>query len=399
VNPDPGLRVLVLASIGRDGSLLCQTLARAGIDACLCDAPGQVSRQLVEGAAAVVLTSEALGDEGVNVIGGAVHKQPSWSDLPILILTPGGELTERIKGNLKVFEPLGNTTLLERPVRTTTLISVVRTALRARIRQYEIRDHLLERGSAAAELARNNEDLRQFALVAAHDLQEPIRTIASFAQLIAVRYEGKLDPDADEFISHIVGGAHRMSRLVEDLLSFAQLSTRPTALTLQDAQVLLETALFNLAAKIKESGAIVTYDPLPQVMADQMQIVQVFQNLISNAIKYRSSQPPRIHISADLDGSDRVFSVRDNGIGFKQEYADRIFGLFKRLHGREVPGTGIGLANCRKIMERHGGRIWAVSEEGKGATFFFTLAVAASQPIAEDNEWQHCAASTQAQAQ
>ena len=348
----------------------------------------------------MVVTPEALGDEGVDVIAEAVRKQPSWSDLPILILTPGGELTERIKGNLKIFEPLGNTTLLERPVRTTTLVSVVRTALRARLRQYEIRDHLLERSGVAEELSRNNEDLRQFALVAAHDLQEPIRTIASFAQLIAVRYQGRLDPDADEFISHIVGGAHRMSRLVEDLLTFAQLSTRPTVLSSHAAQTILETALFNLAAKIKESGAKITYDPLPQVMADQMQIVQVFQNLISNAIKYRSNQPPHIHISAQPDGSNWVFSVRDNGIGFKQEYADRIFGLFKRLHGREVPGTGIGLANCRKIMERHGARIWAVSEEGKGATFFFNLAAAAaSQPIAEDDEWQHCTVSTQAQAQ
>jgi signal transduction histidine kinase len=392
VNPDPGARVLVLASIGRDGPLICQTLAQAGIDAHPCDAPEQVGRQLVEGAAAVVVTPEALGDGGVDVIAEALRKQPSWSDLPILILTPGGELTERIKGNLKVFEPLGNTTLLERPVRTTMLISVVRTALRARLRQYEIRDHLLERSSVAEELSRNNEDLRQFALVAAHDLQEPIRTIASFAQLIAIRYQGKLDPDADEFISHIVGGAHRMSRLVEDLLTFAQLSTRPTVLSSQDAQSMLETALFNLAAKIKESGATITFDPLPRVMADQMQIVQVFQNLISNAIKYRSNQPPRVHVSAHPDGANWVFSVRDNGIGFKQEYAERIFGLFKRLHGREVPGTGIGLANCRKIMERHGARIWAVSEEGKGATFFFNLAVTASQPIAEENEWQHCTA-------
>ena len=395
---DPGSRVLVLASIGRDGPLICQTLMQAGIGSVLCDHPGHVSRQLLEGAAAVILTPEALGDGGVDIIAEAVRKQPSWSDLPILILTPGGEATERIKGNLRVFEPLGNTTLLERPVRTTTLISVVRTALRARMRQYEIRDHMLERSTVAEELARNNEDLRQFALVAAHDLQEPIRTVASFAQLLAIRYEGKLDKDADEFIGHIVGGAQRMSRLVEDLLTFAQLSTRPTVLSAHDSQLILDTALFNLAAKIQETGAEITCDPLPQIMADQMQIVQVFQNLISNAIKYRSELPPRIHISAKQEGADWVFSVRDNGIGFKQEYAERIFGLFKRLHGREVPGTGIGLANCRKIMERHDARIWAISEEGKGSTFFFTLPAAAASPKSEeDSEW-HSAVSTQTQA-
>jgi light-regulated signal transduction histidine kinase (bacteriophytochrome) len=136
---------------------------------------------------------------------------------------------------------------------------------------------------------------------------------------------------------------------------------------------MLETALFNLDAKIRENGAVVTHDPLPRVMADQMQIIQVFQNLIGNAIKYRSAEPPKVHVSARLEGTECIFCVRDNGIGFKQEYADRIFGLFKRLHGKEVPGTGIGLANCRKILERHGGRIWAEAEEGVGAAFYFAL--------------------------
>jgi signal transduction histidine kinase len=392
---DPEGRVLVLAAIGRDGPLICQTLSQAGIESVVCDTPEQVRSRILEGAAAVILTHESLGANGVSVIADGIRKQPSWSDLPVLILTAGGEITQRIRGNLKLLEPLGNTTLLERPVRTTTLVSVVQTALRARARQYEIRDHMLERSRAAEELARNNEDLRQFALVAAHDLQEPIRTIASFAQLLSVRYKGKLDADADEFISHIVNGAYRMGHLVEDLLTFAQLSTRPTILAPQESEVMLETALFNLAAKIAETGAVITHDALPQVLADQMQIVQVFQNLISNAIKYRSKEAPRIHISAEPHGAEWTFSVRDNGIGFKQEYAERIFGLFKRLHGREVPGTGIGLANCRKILERHGGRIWAVAEENRGATFYFTLPAAAKHAEAEQT-WLY-QASTQAQ--
>jgi signal transduction histidine kinase len=404
LSADPESRVLVLASIGRDGALICETLQRAGIEAEACNGPEEIQRCISQGAAAVVITNESLGDDGVSIISDAIRKQPSWSDLPILILTAGGDITQRIQGNLRLLEPLGNTTLLERPVRSTTLVSVVRTALRARARQYEIRDHMLERARAAEELARSNEDLRQFALVAAHDLQEPIRTIASFAQLLAVRYQGRLDSDADEFIQHIVAGAHRMGRLVEDLLTFAQLSTRPTVLSAQDADVMLETAIYNLAAKINESGAIVTHDPLPRVMADQMQIVQVFQNLISNAIKYRSAAAPRIHVSAEQNGPDWTIAVKDNGIGFQQEYAERIFGLFKRLHGREVPGTGIGLANCRKILDRHGGRIWAVSEDGCGATFYFTLPAAApernpSAPENDDseNQWLY-PPSTQAQA-
>ncbi len=379
-------RVLVLALIGRDGSLICQTLSQAGIEAQLCRDPESVQREVMQGAAAVVLTPESLGSDGVERISDAIRKQPSWSDLPVLIMTADGVVSQLIKRNLKLFEPLGNTTLLERPVRTTTLVSVVRTALRARQRQYEIRDHMFERSRVAEELERSNEDLKQFALVAAHDLQEPIRTVASFAQLLAVRYEGKLDPSAEEYINHIVSGAHRMSRLVEDLLTFAQLSTRPTVLSSQDSEVMLETAQFNLDAKIRENAAVVTHDPLPRVMADQMQIIQVFQNLIGNAIKYRSAESPRVHVSARLEGTECIFCVRDNGIGFKQEYADRIFGLFKRLHGKEVPGTGIGLANCRKILERHGGRIWAEAEEGVGAAFYFALP-AVNHAGEESNEW------------
>ncbi len=393
---NPEDRVLILASTGRDAPLLREALEEAGIGVAICDSPQGVAHEILNGAAAIVLTQESLGAAGVNAIANAIRMQPSWSDLPVLILMPDGAGVERANGNLAALDPLGNITLLDRPLRATTLLSVVKTALRARMRQYEIRDHLLERSRTAAELARNNEDLRQFAMVAAHDLQEPIRTVASFAQLLGQRYRGRLDEDADEFIDYIVGGAYRMGRLVEDLLTFAQLSTRTTVLSAQDSEAMLETALFNLAAKLRESGAEVTHGSLPRVMADQMQIVQVFQNLISNAIKYRSAERPKIRVTATENGPDWIFAVEDNGIGFKQEYAERIFGLFKRLHGRDIPGTGIGLANCRKILERHGRRIWAVSEEGKGATFFFTLAGAAAKP-AEETSW-NSAASTRPRA-
>lgn len=366
-------RVLVLAPIGRDAKLICDALTRAGVPAEPCFGTEQLADEIREGAAVVILAQEALDKRRIEVLGEAIRKQPSWSDLPIVLLTAGTDTPVRFKSNADIMRLLGNVTVLERPVRPVTLVSVVRTVLRARERQYEIRDHLLERTRTAEELARNNEDLRQFALVAAHDLQEPIRTIASFAQLLAMRYKGELDSDANEFIDHIVGGAQRMGCLVEDLLSFAQLSTRATAFSPQEARTALETALFNLGAKIHETSATITYDPLPRVMADQFQLAQVFQNLISNAIKYRRAEAPRIHISAEADRGEWIFSVRDNGIGFKQEYAERIFGLFKRLHGREVPGTGIGLANCRKILDRHGGRIWAESKEGYGSTFYFTL--------------------------
>ena len=227
---------------------------------------------------------------------------------------------------------------------------------------------------AAAELARSNRELEQFAYVASHDLQEPLRMVGSFVQLLAQRYEGQLDGDADEFIHFAVDGATRMRQLIEDLLAFSRVGTRAQPLEPTSCEDVLAEALANLRTRIEESGAEVTHDPLPTVLADERQLVQVFQNLLSNAIKFRSAEPPRIHVSADESNGEWEFAVRDNGIGVDPRHADRIFEIFKRLHTRdEYPGTGIGLAICRKTVERHGGRIWVDSQPGQGSTFRFTL--------------------------
>ena len=227
---------------------------------------------------------------------------------------------------------------------------------------------------SVAELGRSNADLQQFAYVASHDLQEPLRMVSSYTQLIARRYQGKLDADADEFIAFAVDGANRMQRLILDLLAYSRVNTagrqfEPTAM-----ETVLKAALNNLTNAVKESQAIITHDPLPAVMGDDKQLAQLFQNLLSNAIKFSGAQPPRIHISAKQTDGEWLFSVRDHGIGLDPQYADRIFVIFQRLHTREeYPGTGIGLAICKKIVERHGGRMWVESELGKGATFYFTL--------------------------
>ena len=227
---------------------------------------------------------------------------------------------------------------------------------------------------SVAELGRSNADLQQFAYVASHDLQEPLRMVSSYTQLIARRYKGKLDADADEFIAFAVDGANRMQRLILDLLAYSRVNTagrqfEPTAM-----ETVLKAALNNLTNAVKESQAIITHDPLPAVMGDDKQLAQLFQNLLSNAVKFGGAQPPRIHISAKQTDGEWLFSVRDHGIGLDPQYADRIFVIFQRLHTRaEYPGTGIGLAICKKIVERHGGRMWVESELGKGATFYFTL--------------------------
>jgi PAS domain S-box-containing protein len=233
--------------------------------------------------------------------------------------------------------------------------------------------HLLNK---VEELNRSNEELGQFAYIASHDLQEPLRMVASYTQLLSRRYKGKLDSDADEFISFAVDGASRMQRLIQDLLAYSRVGTKGSDLLDTSCEEALQQALVNLRGSIEESGALVTHDPLPAVMADEMQLVQLFQNLVGNAIKYQSPGIPRIHISAAMNGEKKwIFSVKDNGLGIDPQYFERIFGMFQRLHKREeFAGTGIGLAICKKIVERHGGSISVESQPGQGSTFRFALA-------------------------
>ncbi len=225
-----------------------------------------------------------------------------------------------------------------------------------------------------AELSRSNAELEQFAYVASHDLQEPLRMVASFTQLLAKRYKGRLDADADEFIGFASDGAIRMQTMINDLLSYSRVGTKGKDFAPTDTQAVLDIALQNLQAAIQETGAVITHNALPSVMADDAQLIQVFQNLIGNAIKFRKEAPPRIHISAERKANELVFSVRDDGIGIDPKHGDRLFVMFRRLHStNQYPGTGIGLAICRKIVERHGGRIWFDSKPGTGSTFHFTI--------------------------
>jgi light-regulated signal transduction histidine kinase (bacteriophytochrome) len=225
------------------------------------------------------------------------------------------------------------------------------------------------------ELKRSNEELGQFAYVASHDLQEPLRMVASYTQLLAQRYKGQLDSDADEFIGYAVDGCDRMQRLIQDLLSYSRAGTNIGALREISGEKALEESLSNLQVTIKESGAVVTHDSLPAIMTDDAQLVLLFQNLIGNAIKYHGTESPRVHVSATNNaGHEWIFSVRDNGLGIEPQYFKRIFILFQRLHGqKEFEGTGIGLAMCKKIVDRLGGRIWVESQPHLGSTFFFAL--------------------------
>ena len=230
------------------------------------------------------------------------------------------------------------------------------------------------RKEAEEELRRSNEELERFAYVASHDLQEPLRTITSYVQLLARRYRDRLDGDATEFIDFAVAGAARMQRLIEDLLAFSRVGTHQQVTGDVDAETVLLEAIDDLRASITASEAAITHDPLPHVLADAAQIEQLFTNLIGNALKFRGTEPPLVHVDAERQGRLWRFAVRDNGVGIDTQYFERVFVIFQRLHGREqYEGTGVGLAVCKKIVERHGGRIWVESTPGRGSIFYFTL--------------------------
>lgn len=269
------------------------------------------------------------------------------------------------------------------PVTSNNEVGVVARAFNAAMERLarqraELENEIAERRRAEsalkranASLARSNHDLERFAYAASHDLQEPLRTIKNFTSLLGRRYKNKLGEDADEFIGYIIDGAERMETLIRDLLAYSRAGRTNVTLTRVDCGRSLRAALNNLRGAIESSGASVTWDDLPELTANETEMVQLFQNLVGNAIKYRSVRQPEIHVSASRSEGNWLFEVRDNGIGVPEAFRERIFGMFQRLHGRDMPGSGIGLATCTRIIERHGGRIWVESEVDAGSTFKF----------------------------
>ncbi len=310
---------------------------------------------------------------------GAEGHVAGWLELYAFpLITPG---SDQVVGVIEYFRDVSDRKRAEEALRVSE--ERHRAELEQRIKERtselgianeRLMHEIAERERTATELERSNAELQQFAYVASHDLQEPLRMISSYMQLLERRYKDKLDQDADDFIGYAVDGAKRMQGLISDLLQYSRVGTHAKPFESVDCEVLLEQALANLRISIEDCHAEVTHDTLPEVMADRTQLIQIFQNLIGNALKFRKDEQPLIHVSAELTNGSWLFLVRDNGIGMDAQYADRIFVIFQRLHGRnEYPGTGIGLAICKKIIERHDGRIWVESEPGVGTTFHFTI--------------------------
>jgi PAS domain S-box-containing protein len=505
-NPEAEKRVLLLTPTGRDAELIGAALDNAGIKCETCSDMQRLCAEIRKGAATAVIAEEAFSPESFATLSATMQQQPAWSDLPIIVLTSSGESTPFGELKLNALAPLGNVSLVERPIRPATLMSLVRSAVRARRRQHEVRELVFnlnviqerlrrmiesaqdyaiisvdcnrlitywntgaerllgyseqevlgqcvdmifteedrlarlpeqelrtaestgraesegwrirrdgsmfwgsgvvtpvrngtlpisafvkvlrdmtaqkqtaERLSIQAkQLQRSNEDLQRFAYLASHDLQEPLRMVSSYSQLLAQRNKN-LDQDSHQFIAYVLAGVERMRNLIQDLLEFSRVSNdaiqTPSPV---DCNAILKSALLNLQPKIRQSGAIIHNDDLPTVLAHDSRLLQVFQNLIENAIKY-SKDRPEIRVSAKYDGTSWVISVQDNGIGIPPQYHEKIFGLFQRLHSQqEYPGTGLGLAICKRVIEQLGGRIWVDSDPGHGSTFSFTLSPAES---------------------
>jgi PAS domain S-box-containing protein len=336
----------------------------------LTDRTGVVVR--VNAAAGTLLdcdAAELIGRPFVDICGSTAIPTTPWQ---LLERAPGGTLPHfdvEIRTQAGRLIPVSISVGLVRDRRGK--ITGMQAVARDITERKQAEDALAQR---AQELARSNAELEQFAYVASHDLQEPLRMMASFARLLEKRHRGQLDADADEFIAYIVDGATRMQRLIGDLLAYSRVGRRGKEFAPTDCTAVVEAACANLRAAIEESGAAVACGPLPTVIADDVQLVQFFQNLIGNAIKFRGDRPIQVRVGAERWGHEWRFWVRDNGIGIEPQHRERIFLIFQRLHGRaQYPGTGIGLAICQRIVERHGGRIWVESEPGQGSTFYFTL--------------------------
>jgi signal transduction histidine kinase len=365
--PQPGqLRVLHVEDNQLDAELVAQALRKGGfsVSIVVVQAEAEFERQLPLHRPDVVIADYNLpqwqGMDALEVL------RREGLEIPLILVSGAlGDITavECIKRGATDYVLKDGLARLPEAVRRALL---EKRLLRSRRQAEEDLARKVE------ELARSNADLEQFAYVASHDLQEPLRMVAAYTQLLAARYRGKLDENADKFIGYASEGALRMQSLIQDLLAFSRVGRNGSGRV--DCNAVMEEVLMTLGPAIQESGAVVTHAALPEVWANRSQMAQVFQNLIGNAIKFRGKEPPVISVQAEKAGQQWLFSVSDNGIGIAPEYAENIFVVFQRLHGRtEYPGNGIGLAICKKIVEHNGGKIWVAAQTGHGSVFKFTM--------------------------
>lgn len=366
-------QVVIWAPTGNDAGSISDLLTTAGIATVIVTSVADFARELTAGAGAAFIAREALDGPTMQGLSERLSAEPAWSKLPILLVTwHGAERGARLFSLADPFVSVANVVFLERPFTKELLLGSIRFALRSRLAQYALRDLTQRLDHSTEALKRSNNDLEMFASVAAHDLQEPLRTMGSYAELLNLRYADLLDDKGRQFCAQISGGAKRMSLLIASIKEYS-LANRQTA----GVQVIslgqpLTEALANLEQVIGESGATVSCETLPSVPGDATQLVVVFQNLISNAVKYTPGKA-LVRIAASESADEWRITIIDNGPGIAPGDQLRIFEIFTRLEAIGVSGSGIGLATCKRVIERHGGRIGVESAPGAGSTFWFTL--------------------------
>jgi hypothetical protein len=386
--PERRIKILLVDDTPENLVSLEAALAGLGEELVLARSGKEALRQLLEDDFAAILLDVRMPEMDGFEAAELIRSRPRSRQTPILFLTGYRNEEHLFRGY-----DLGAVDFLFKPIvpevlRSKVAVFVALSRTNAKLREQadalrtqaealrkseqKLEERVLER---TEELMRSNEELQQFAYVASHDLQEPLRTVSIYAQLLAKRYRGRLDDDADEFIKFIVEGSERMETLIHDLLDFSRVDARGADFfTRVNCDAVLDDAIRNLHSLIEENDAVITRGPLPWVKGDPVQLTRLFQNLLVNSIKYRTEAPPRIHVAADREPGEWLFAVSDNGIGIEPQYAEKVFGIFRCLQPRDKSsGSGMGLAICRKIVSRHDGRIWVESELGKGATFHFTL--------------------------
>jgi two-component system, sensor histidine kinase and response regulator len=358
-------QVLVVEDSEKELQFLCDMLRDEGFHVIGCGSAHEALNHVQQRDFGVAVIDLRLPDlSGTQLL----HRIHSFDDQVRVIIYTGAASYDSMKEALH----LGAFAYVEKPGDRSELLRHVRRARLERVDRYAL-DLELAVAARTEELARSNHELETFASIVAHDLRSPLLTLSGYCQLLREVLAGQCPDSVDEYLNQIISGAARMERLIEDLLEYSRAGRSQQALERVDMESVLTLVRANLEASIREQAAQIEVGPMPTVTGDQTQLVQLFQNLVGNAIKFRRRPPPRVRVTASRNASGWQFAVEDNGIGIERQHFDRIFQTFQRLHGQEYPGTGIGLAVCKKIVERHGGRIWLDSIVGQGTTFQFTL--------------------------
>jgi signal transduction histidine kinase len=379
-------RILVLAPTGNDGRVTAELLQNAGMEAEACRTADELARGLREGCAALIIAEEALSRKAVQLLIDELKMQPSWSDVPIIIVTTSGESTKLVSQRLTVFGTDGNVSLLERPFRALTLVNAVQVATRSRRRQYQVRDLITERERILANLEENveartselretNAQLEELVYSIAHDLRAPLRAMQGFSKLLMERYGTRLEEEGREYAQRVMHSAERMDAMTLDLLAYGRMARSQVSLEPVPVKRAWEAAMSQCEKLIEEKNAKVEIlEPLPTVFGEEPILTQVFANLLSNALKFvRNGDAPEVRVRAEaMNGRTRIW-VEDNGIGIAEQYRERIFRVFERLDGGRFDGTGIGLSIVRKGVERMGGAVGVESEVGQGSRFWVDL--------------------------